>query len=666
MRAGWLCLCVGLGVATMAAAARDAVTVVTGPGTGEPHSRSAAVPAPAIGFSSYFGGAASEDLPRLALGPDGSVYLVGTTASRDLPAAVSAAGGRPAASGPGGDTDVFVAKLDPEGAQLDFVTYVGGSAMDRAGGIALAADGSVWLSGQTASPDFPAVRGALSGPADAFVAHLSADGAAVTTALLLGGSGIDSGTGIALGPDGAVYLTGNTASPDFPTASPAQAELGGDSDAFVLRLEIEGGAGAPAWATFLGGAGGNDAGFALALDGAGNVYVVGSTEAPDFPVKTPVQPVFGGAGDAFLAKFTPGGAIEWATTWGGAAADAGLAIAVDAAGAPYVTGQTASADFPTRNPFQQLAGGAADAFVTKIAADGRAVAYSTFLGGSGVDVGGAIAVDGAGNAHVTGMTASPNFPTHDTLQPYFGGGSDVFVVRINDLGSALTYATFSGGVGAEAGVSIAVDGAGNAYVAGQTSSEDFPTYNAVQPEPGGSQDAFVTKYCLSLVFPAQRELASATGRDAFAVTTPAGCVWIAFSQSPWITLTSPNVVAGPGEVQFEVAPNATGEPRAGTLNIGGTEVTVVQAPATDCEYEISPASENFFSQGGVGRINVDTRADCAWSAATAETWISVTGPENGTGPGVVSYTVEANRTGRSRTGTIIVAGQTFVVFDFIR
>jgi hypothetical protein len=169
-----------------------------------------------------------------------------------------------------------------------------------------------------------------------------------------------------------------------------------------------------------------------------------------------------------------------------------------------------------------------------------------------------------------------------------------------------------------------------------------------------------------LVFPPRRELASGVAQDSFTVTTPAECAWIAFSQAPWIRLTTPNVVAGAADVQFEVAANATGLPRSGTLNIAGAEVIVVQSAATDCEYDISPASENFFMVGGVGRINVQTRADCAWIAATNETWISISGGAEGTGSGVVSYTVETNRTGRQRSGTIIVAGQTFVVFDWLR
>ncbi len=615
---------------------------------------------PAIGFSSYLGGIASEDLPRIALGPDGGIFVVGTTSSDDFPVAASD-DDAPLAGTPRGDLDVFVAKLDAAGTRLEFATYLGGSGMERGAGVAVASDGSVWVVGDTASTDFPATTGVFAGAVDGFVARLRSDGTALDFATLVGGASVDSVASISLDDAGAVYLAGTTTSDDFPTVDAHQAALAGPDDAFLVKLDATG---QTVFSTYLGGATGVEAGFGVAADAAGNAWVTGSTESADFPMVNPVQ-VLGDGRDAFVAKFGPRGTLEFATALGGGAADVGLAIAVDAAGAAYVTGQTESPDFPTRSPVQLRSGGGPDAFVTKFAPDGGAVIYSTFLGGEGFDVGGGIAVDGSGNAHVTGMTSSPDFPTVDSLQPFFGGGSDVFVTRIDDRGTGITYSTFSGGAGADAGIGIAVDGSGNAYVAGQTGSEDFPTFNPVQGELGGPQDAFVTKYCLSLVFPDTRELGSASVSGSFAVTTPAGCVWIAFSQARWITLTSPNVVAGGDEVQFTLEPNATGAPRSGALNIAGKQVIVVQEAATGCEYEISPASENFHMEGGVGRINVSTSENCGWTARSNVDWIFLTS-DSGTGQGAVSYRVEANRTGRQRSGTITVAGQTFVVFDWLR
>ncbi|MCH7825830.1 MAG: BACON domain-containing protein [Acidobacteria bacterium] len=151
----------------------------------------------------------------------------------------------------------------------------------------------------------------------------------------------------------------------------------------------------------------------------------------------------------------------------------------------------------------------------------------------------------------------------------------------------------------------------------------------------------------------ERNLAVDNERDAVAeLATAAGCAWIAFSESPWIQLTPPNVVAGSGEVHFVVAANVSSVPRAGALNIAGDAVTVTQDVATDCDYEIVPASENFYMLGGVGRINVTARNDCSWTVVSNASWISLAGPERGTGSSVVTYVVEENRTGRQRSGTI--------------
>jgi len=617
---------------------------------------------PAIGFSTYLGGMASEDLPRIALDEDDNVYLVGSTASLDFPVTV---GGN--AVTPAGGGEAFIVKLDPGGNTLVYSTYIGGSGLDRGGAISIDGSGRAWITGLTTSADFPlvdALQASLRGPADAFVVRLGAAGDSLEYATFLGGSGGEMGAGIAVDGAGNVWVTGNTDSEDFPTERPVQGSLGAPSDAFVSKLDARG---QLLFSTFLGGEQGDDTGFGITVDTDGNALVTGSTASAAFPVVDPVQAEFGGDGDAFVAKFDSNGSqLLYSTTLGGSAADAGLAIAVGVDGSAYVTGQTLSSDFPTRDALQPAPGGPPDAFVTKLNPRGSAVIYSTFLGGEGVDVGAGIAVDGSGNAHVTGMTGSADFPTHDSLQPFLGGGSDVFVSRINDAGSGFTYSTYSGGAGADAGIGIAVDGSGNAYVVGQTSSQDFPTFNPIQADLFGPQDMFLTKYCLSLIFPDELEFGSSAAADRVTVTTPAGCAWIAFSQSNWISLTSPNVVAGSGEVAFVVAANPTGAERVGTINVGGSTFTIRQAEAQVCEASISPTSENFYMVGGVGRIRVETTDDCAWTAVSTVDWISIQGGEKGIGEGVVSYTVQMNGTGRQRAGTIIVAGTTFVVFDWIR
>jgi Beta-propeller repeat len=242
------------------------------------------------------------------------------------------------------------------------------------------------------------------------------------------------------------------------------------------------------YSTFLGGSEEDD-GFGIAVDNSGNAYVTGGTNSTDFPTMNPLQPAGGGA---FVAKINPSGsALVYSTYLGGSGGDTGFGIAVDSAGNAYVTGYTGSTDFPTMNALQPTYAGSHDAFVAKINAVGSALVYSTYLGGSGQEIGFGIIVDSAGNAYVTGDTYSTDFPTMNPLQPANGGGSDAFVAKLNAVGSALVYSTYLGGSANEGSSGIAVDDAGNAYVTGGTNSTDFPTTpGAFQTTgPGG----FVTK-----------------------------------------------------------------------------------------------------------------------------------------------------------------------------
>ena len=185
--------------------------------------------------------------------------------------------------------------------------------------------------------------------------------------------------------------------------------------------------------------------------------------------------------------------LAYSTYLGGSNADLGNGIAVDSSGNAYVTGQTASTNFPTANTIQsKFGGGQADAFVAKLNASGSALIYSTYLGGTGGDAGLGIAVDSSGNAYVAGRTGSTDFPTANPIQSKYGGGTfDAFVAKLNASGSALLYSTYLGGNSEDDGNGIAVDAAGSAYVAGLTTSTDFPTANPLQSKNAGSSDVFV-------------------------------------------------------------------------------------------------------------------------------------------------------------------------------
>lgn len=214
--------------------------------------------------------------------------------------------------------------------------------------------------------------------------------------------------------------------------------------------------------------------------------------------------------DVFIAKLSPSAsALLYSTYLGGVGHDIGHGIALDSAGNVYVTGQTTSSDFPAsptafqaqcaRSSSQPAAACSVDAYVVKLDTAGSAPAYSTYLGGSGDDVGYSIAVDSAGNAYVTGVTQSAGFPTAKAIQGARAGARDAFVTKFNAAGSAVLFSTYLGGSGDDTGQDIAVDSAGNAYVIGTTVSPDFPTANPLMPanRAGSRGSAFVTKVTIS-------------------------------------------------------------------------------------------------------------------------------------------------------------------------
>ncbi len=248
------------------------------------------------------------------------------------------------------------------------------------------------------------------------------------------------------------------------------------------------------YSTYLGGSG-RDVGAAIAVDAAGSAYVAGYTDSTEFPTKSPYQSTKTGRDpDAFVTKLAPSGnALVYSTYLGGAGYDEGRGIAVDATGAAYVAGVTNSTGFPTRSPYQAACQGSFDVFVAKLAPAGNALVYSTYLGGSGIDHGRAIAVDGAGSAYVAGLTQSDDFPMQSAYRMVRRGAQVGFVTKLTSAGSALVYSTYLGGSGTDSAEGIAVDAAGAAYVTGYTNSADFPVEAAYQWGLRGPSDAFVTK-----------------------------------------------------------------------------------------------------------------------------------------------------------------------------
>ncbi|HLJ96277.1 MAG TPA: SBBP repeat-containing protein, partial [Gemmataceae bacterium] len=394
--------------------------------------------------------------------------------------------------------------IDPS---LSYSTYLDGSVDSYGESIAVDSTGSAYVTGYTASTDFP-IRNALQMTNNgafynAFVAKLNATGNALAYSTYLGGSYEDEAYGIAVDSSGNAYVTGYTESANFPTTAGAfQTSLRGFPNAFVAKLNSSGSS--LLYSTFLGG-NASDQAAGIAVDAAGEAFVTGSTSSTNFPTTTGAfQSSLQGQVDAFVTKLNAlGSSLLYSTYLGGSLGSGSSAtgIAVDTAGEAFVTGSTFSTNFPTTaGAFQtNLQGSGTNAFVTKLNASGSSPLYSTYLGGSGHLNGGdralGIAVDTAGEAFVTGITTSTNFPTTTgVFQSSLPGPESAFVTKLNTLGSSLLYSTYLGGSNFDEATGIAVDGAGNAYVTGETASGDFPTQNPLQAQYYGlTSNAFVTR-----------------------------------------------------------------------------------------------------------------------------------------------------------------------------
>lgn len=442
---------------------------------------------PTLAYSTYLGGSSNDLAYNIAIDSSGSAYVVGETASLNFPTL------NPYQGTKAGGIDAFIAKLSSTGA-LVYSTYLGGSATDRAYGVAVDGSGHAYLTGSTGSTNFPTVNAAQSGNAgltDAFIAKLNATGSTLLYSTYLGGGNDDYGNDIAVSA-GRAYVVGDTTSIDLPTVDGFQLAFGGGStDAFVVKLDATGSA-----LTYLTYLGGNDLdeGHAITVDGQGRPVVTGKTASLNFPTVAAFQPSIGGGTDAYITKLTATGmALSYSSYLGGSASEEGNGVALDEVGNAYLTGSTSSFNYPTVGPIQASYAGSTDAIVAQVDSTGTILVYSTYLGGSNVDVGQEIAVNEDGRAHVTGYTRSTNYPTVNPLQATLGGNDDVFVSSLNIPGSALTFSSYLGGSGQDWGYGIAVDSASSLYIAGYTFSSNFPLANPLQATRAGFADALIAK-----------------------------------------------------------------------------------------------------------------------------------------------------------------------------
>lgn len=401
-----------------------------------------------IGYSTFWGGTGDDHGRRVAVDIQGNVYVVGTTESADFPVTAGAM-----QTTFGGSTDVFVTKFSPTGAVI-YSTYIGGACDDHAGGIAADAAGNAYITGRHNRCVIPEAWGA-------FVVKLGPMGAPVYHKLLAASSMDDSwGQAIAVDAQGNAYVTGVTSSEshDFPTTLGAyrttycsDAFLAG-YDGFVTKLSP---AGTLVYSTYLCGTM-NDSPNAIKVDAAGNAYVVGSTESKDFPVLNPIQAQSKTSmlyATGFVTKLKPDGSgLVFSTYLGGSWSESVNDVALDGAGNVYVTGDTQSHDLPVTAGVIQPNGGfpicissvCSDAFATKIHSSGTALMYSTYISAEDDDIGLSIAVDGGGNATVAGATWSRYLPILNAFQSNHSS-QDGFIVKLNPTATRFLYASYLGG-----------------------------------------------------------------------------------------------------------------------------------------------------------------------------------------------------------------------------
>lgn len=488
---------------------------------------------PVLVYSTYLGGFDNETGNGIEADAAGNAYVTGITYSADF---LTKNAIQQSLRGVG---NAWVAKFDPAG-RLIYSTYLGGASEDVGFAISADSDGNAYVGGTTDSSNFPITNGAMqtnrSGRFDGFVAKLSKNGDSLLYSTYLGGQADDTIDSIALDASTNVYITGQTLSVNFPVRNAWQSSLKGVSDAYLSKLNANGGS--LAYSTYLGGSG-REVGYGVIVDSANNAVVTGFVYSNDFPTRNPAQGTNGGSVDAFITKFNAAGTgVVYSTYFGGALDDGGYGVGVDSTGNAYVTGFTSSTNFPVKNAFQGQSGGFDEAFVLKLDTGG-ALVYSTYLGGSGDDRAFDLAADVDGNTYVIGRTESINFPVRDAVQPRIGTGTvtagtqrtapnpdgvverfgrdsagllngqanagavvynqsqpisvrDAFLAKYAPDGKNL-YATYLGGADEEKAFAGAVDNRGNVYCTGLTASGNFPIKNPVQQTLRGVADAFVTK-----------------------------------------------------------------------------------------------------------------------------------------------------------------------------
>lgn len=392
----------------------------------------------------FLGGSQDDEATAIAIDQDGRVVVAGTTSSPDFPADYYLCPERHSRT----DTDGFLAWLSPDDLSPQYITCIGGSKGDVIHDIEAQTDGTLYLAGETESTDLPVVtpiQQTNAGGVDGFVCRVSEDGKDLIFSTYFGGSMDDYIRGITVGPDRAIYATGYTYSHDLPVVAPIQETKAGSYDAFVTKFAKDGGS--ILYSTYLGGTWG-DRSSDLALEVDGRVVVTGYTYSPDFPVENASQPLFAGEADAFITQIDAAGThIISSTFLGGSQGDLAWALALNDEGEVFIVGTTTSPDFPVVPAGREgCVSRSTDTFYAVFDTAGSLLG-SGCIGGSDSEEGQAIWIGRGGTVLVGGATRSADFPVNRSLQSRPGGRSDGFVVVLNSsLAASAPRPTQAGGV----------------------------------------------------------------------------------------------------------------------------------------------------------------------------------------------------------------------------
>ena len=545
---------------------------------------------PVLQYTAYLGGSSADEANAIAADAAGNTYVTGFTKSADFPS-------RPGAFQPAtqGSQDAFVVKISPNGSSLLYATFLGGNGTDTGLGIAVDPQGNAYITGRTDSTNFPVTQGAFqlalnggSGIGDAFAVKLDPTGGKLIYSTYLGGSLDDQGNAIAVDKNGNAYIAGQTLSVNFPILTPVSPARGG-GDGFVTKLSPDGAT--LIYSTYLGGFA-RDSANGIAVDNSGAAYVTGETRSDNFPITASAfQRALNGVSDAFLTKIGASGTdFVYSTYFGGESNEDARAVAVDSTGVAWITGRTTSVQLPTLgNALQHGASFLPDAYVAAFGASGQFLQFSSYLGGEGDEAGNAIAIDAFGNVVVAGQTNSAGFPVSSgasgntvfngaTFPASNAGGYDAFITKFNPNGSAPIYSTCIGGKGDDFARGVALDGAGNVYIAGSTASADLRTSGSFQPAlSGGGTDGFVARISeISVsITPAAVNLSANQTRQFSAVVLNAANTAVTWTINPAVgTISNSGLYQAPPSAPTSVSITVTATSVADPAKSASAIITV--------------------------------------------------------------------------------------------